>query len=105
MKLWAGRIGLLALLLAASLLSSFAAQTATITASDPVTFLKGMGRVTRPVQPDEVFSVVAVNGDQVTIVDADGYQATLNRSALKITDLPPPPPSPAGTASATVTNA
>ncbi|MCE0499605.1 MAG: hypothetical protein LV481_16825 [Methylacidiphilales bacterium] len=93
MKSSAGRLGLLALLLAASLTSSLATQTATVTTSDPVSFAKGISRVMRPVQPDEVFTVIAVNGDLITIADVDGYQATLSRSVLKITN-PLPSPTP-----------
>jgi len=64
---------------------SWAEQTATIVSNDPIHFVKGTSRVVRPVQPDEVFSVTATNGDEITIVDQDGFQATLNRSLLKIT--------------------
>src|ERR1700685_1040946 len=108
MKSWPVRLSLPALLLAAGLMSGLAAQTATITTADPVTFIKGAGRVTRPVQPDEVFSIVAVHGDQVTIADVDGYKTSPKRGALKITDLSPPPSAPAtntAPAATTVTHA
>lgn len=66
-------------------------ETATVTTSDPVTFLKGTGRVKRPVRPDEIFNVIAVTGDKVTISDSWGFQATLSRDSLKITDSSHPP--------------
>src|SRR5580658_10523493 len=99
MKFWAGCIGLLVLFLAAGQASALAAQTATITIRDSITFTKGDARITRPVRSDEVFSVVTVAGDQVTISDEDGYETTLDRSVLKITDSVP------SSLSAPVTNA
>lgn len=64
-------------------------QTATVTTNDPVSFVQGKGRVTRPVRPDEVFLVIATTGDEVTIADRHGFQATLSRSVIKITDSTP----------------
>jgi hypothetical protein len=74
-------------------------ETATVTTSDPVTFVQGTSRVTRPVGPNEVFSVVAVTGDKVTIADSRGFQAALNRNSLKMTG-PAPPPSATNSVSA-----
>ncbi|HUB68065.1 MAG TPA: hypothetical protein VL981_11330 [Candidatus Methylacidiphilales bacterium] len=93
MKFLAGCIGLILFFGAAGQGTLLAARTATITARDPVTFIKGDSCITRPVRPDEVFSVVTVASDQVTIADEDGYEATLNRGMLRITDSTPSPPS------------
>ncbi len=57
------RIGWLALLFVVGTSSSWGAQTATVTTSDPVAFVKGSSHVKRPVQPDEVFNVVSISGD------------------------------------------
>jgi len=69
----------------------WAQQTATVISNDPVSFVKGTSRITRPVRPDEIFSVTAVTGDEVTFIDQEGFQATLNRNLLKITDATPTP--------------
>jgi hypothetical protein len=69
-----------------------AGQTASIITSDPIHFVKGTGSVTRPVQPDEIFRVITTAGDEVTIADSQGFQATLNRASLKLTDILPPAP-------------
>jgi hypothetical protein len=66
-------------------------QTATIVSSDPIHFSKGTGNLTRPVQPDEIFHVLAVNGDQITLADAFGFQATLSRGSVKLIDAAPAP--------------
>lgn len=73
--------------------SGWSAQTATVTAKDPVAFAKGLSHVKRPVQANEVFNVISVNGDEVTIRDAQGFEATLNATLLKITDSTPAPAS------------
>jgi hypothetical protein len=61
-------------------------ETAMVTTNDPVTFVKGTSHVKRPVRPDEVFWVIAVTGDNVTIGDSWGFQATLSRASLRISD-------------------
>ena len=79
-----------ALIFLLSLRPGWGEETATVTTHDPITFVQGVSKVTRPVGPNEVFSVVAIVGDNVTLADSRGFQATLSRSSLKITDLSPP---------------
>lgn len=82
-------------------------QIVTVTTSDPVSFAKGTSKVKRPVQPDEKFQVTSVMGDDITLADQFGLQTTLNRSIVKLVNLPPPPtptPTPAAVAQ-TPTNA
>jgi len=61
-------------------------QTVMIISSDQVSFAKGVSRLQRPVQPDEKFTVVSVNGDEITVADLMGYRATLHRSSLTTSD-------------------
>jgi hypothetical protein len=89
------RVGWLVLFLILGFGLGRSEETATVTTSDPVAFVKGTSRVKRPVRPDEVFTVISANGDNVTIGDPWGFQATLSRSLLKITG--PATPSPTAT--------
>lgn len=81
--------GLLLVLLALSIGPGRGGQTATFDdpASQHLTFTKGTTKQEgRPIKPGEVFNVVAIKGDDVTIADAEGFQATVSRIALTITD-------------------
>jgi hypothetical protein len=76
-------------------------QTVTIISNDEVSFVKGTAQMKRPVQPEETFKVVSVNGEDVTVADLFGYQATLDRSQIKTTDTPSASAPAAATATAT----
>lgn len=72
----------------------------TILTTDQVSFVNGATHIKRPVQPDEKFRVMSVNGDDVTVVDEFGNAATLNRSSLAVVDTAPPPVATAATSTA-----
>ncbi len=76
------------LLLAVGLIVARGEQNAYLITPGPVNFVKGSSHVTRPVASDETLHVVSVSGDDVTVSDFLGFQAKLQRHALRIADAP-----------------
>ena len=68
---------------------SRANQSATIITDDPVTFVQGAGHLARHVRPEEIFTVVSTTGDEITLSDRHGFQATLKRGFVKFIDAVP----------------
>jgi|GEM_PF-389392 len=86
----------------AALPSLTVGQTVTLTSNDPVSFTRGTSHIKRPVRAEEVFNVTAVTGDDVTITDRFGSQATVARGLLTVfapapapVAVVPPPVAPA----------